>query len=109
MSHQTLDIAANELIIVQQVLETALPKDSKVWVFGSRAKHTTRHNSDLDLAIDIGQPLDTKTRMALQTGFEEAHLPYTVDTVDMQTAEPYFKEIIDQQKQPLPGWGNVPE
>lgn len=106
---QTIDITPHELSIVLQVLKLALPKDSKVWVFGSRAKHSARHNSDLDLAIDAGQPLDNTARMVLQMGFEEAHLPYTVDTVDMQTVEPYFKEIIEQQQKPLPGWGNVPE
>lgn len=101
---QTIDITPRELSIVLSVLKTALPKDSKVWAFGSRAKHSARHNSDLDLAIDAGRPLENSTRMALQMGFEEAHLPYTVDTVDMHTVEPYFKDIIKQQQKPLPGW-----
>lgn len=103
--NQSIEITANELRIVLDVLKTALPPDCNIWVFGSRAKHSTRHNSDLDLAIDTGMPLEAKTRMALQMGFEDAHLPYSVDTVDMQTVEPYFKDIIEQQKQPLPGWG----
>ncbi len=39
---------------------------------------------------------DTITQ--LKIAFQESRLPYTVDVVDLQRVEPYFKTIIDNQK-----------
>ncbi|GGN36673.1 MULTISPECIES: restriction endonuclease subunit S [Marinomonas] len=104
-----LDITEQELAIVQGILQSILPNNSRVWVFGSRAKHTTRHNSDLDLAIEASSALNKTTLMQLASAFEDSHLPYTVDIVDLQQVEAYFKDIIDEQKVSFPLWGKVPE
>jgi type I restriction enzyme S subunit len=104
-----LDITEQELAIVQGILQSILPNNSRVWVFGSRAKHTTRHNSDLDLAIEASSALNKTTLMQLASAFEDSHLPYTVDLVDLQQVEAYFKDIIDEQKVSFPLWGKVPE
>ena len=103
------DVTTQELTIIESILQNSLPVNSQVWVFGSRAKHQAKYNSDLDLAIEAPEPLNSQTRMQLETQFDESYLPYSVDIVDMQTVEPYFKEIIDQQKVLFPFKGNVPE
>lgn len=103
------DVTAQELLEIQQVLQSVLPAEAKVWVFGSRAKHQAKYNSDLDLAIECPQPLTKFQVMKLGTGFDESRLPYKVDIVDMQTVEPYFREIIEQQKVSFPVKSNVPE
>ena len=42
-----IDLSVNQLAIVQKILAKQLPT-TKVWVFGSRIKGTTKPYSDLD-------------------------------------------------------------
>ena len=69
-----------------------------VWVFGSRAKGTTKNASDLDLAIIGEEPLDLRTMGDLQHAFSESNLPFRVDIVDWATINEGFRKIIDEQK-----------
>lgn len=69
---------------------------AKVWVFGSRAKGTATHRSDLDLAIDNGVPLGLPLTAQLRFAFSESKLPYFVDIVDWQTASEEFKTLIQK-------------
>lgn len=103
------DVTTQELAIIRQVLESTLPAHCKVWVFGSRAKNQAKYNSDLDLAIECAEALDKTTLMQLETQFDESRLPYRVDIVDLNKAEPYFKEIVEQQKVKFPFKNNIPE
>ncbi|MBU6426172.1 MAG: nucleotidyltransferase domain-containing protein, partial [Rhodospirillales bacterium] len=73
----------------------------KIWVFGSRAKGTTRRGSDLDLAISAVPPA-AKARLA--EAFENAPLAYKVDIVDLATVSPEFRALIDAHKIALPGF-----
>lgn len=97
-----LDIRPDHLAIVWQVLREHAPADAQFWVFGSRAKWTTKDFSDLDLAIDASRPLTKRELSTLQDAFEESDLPYKVDLVDLQTVSESFKAIIDEHKLPLP-------
>ena len=95
------DIRSNDLKIVQQILADALPKNAKVWVFGSRATWKTKRSSDLDLAIDAGRALTRNENSALADAFDESDLPYKVDVVDMHNVTNTFKAIIERQMLPL--------
>ena len=97
-----IDIRSDHLSIVQEILRVHLPTDAKAWVFGSRAAWTTRHSSDLDLAIEGKKPFGSKVIHALQNEFEDSNLPYTVDIVDINRISSNFKQIIEAQKTPLP-------
>ena len=103
------DVTTQELAIIRQVLESTLPAHCKVWVFGSRAKNQAKYNSDLDLAIECAEALDKTTLMQLETQFDESRLPYRVDIVELNKAEPYFKEIVERQKVKFPFKNNIPE
>ena len=103
------DVTSQELTIIQKMLQSALPAQCKAWVFGSRAKHQAKYNSDFDLAIECSQALDKRTLMKLEEGFEESRLPYRVDVVDMCKVNADFKKIIDGQKVVFPVKANVPE
>lgn len=92
-----IDIRSNDLKIVQQILADALPKNAKVWVFGSRATWKTKRSSDLDLAIDAGRALTRNESSALADAFDESDLPYKVDVVDMHNVSDTFKAIIERQ------------
>lgn len=100
-----IDIAPHELDLVQTILRTGLPDHAaRVWVFGSRAKGTTKRGSDLDLAIDIGAALPFAAKAHLADAFENAPLPFNVDLVDLHAISPEFRALIDAHKLPFPGF-----
>ena len=93
-----VDIAPEHYQIINDILNQHLPTTCTVWAFGSRVNHTAQKFSDLDLALEAGAKLDYSIITQLNRSFEESLLPYKVDVVDLNSVEPYFKEIIDQQK-----------
>ena len=93
-----IDIRADHLEIVQDILSEHLPPDVKVWVFGSRANWTTKDSSDLDLALEGTGKVDRKVKGELMDAFEDSDLPYTVDIVDMNQVSDSFRQIVDVQK-----------
>ena len=96
-----VDIRPDHLEIVQDILREHLPMDVKVWVFGSRARWTTKDSSDLDLAVEGTARLDHKAMSALEMAFEESDLPYIVDVVDLNAVGHPFKQIVEEQRAPL--------
>jgi len=92
------DITAQEFEIVNRILSKNLPKTCQAWVFGSRAKHQTKFNSDLDLALSNKEPIDQTIISKIKDEFTDSDLPYTVDVLDTQSIEPYFQAIIDRYK-----------
>ena len=94
MTDRPIDIRPHDLEIVRTILRKELPPDAKAWVFGSRAKRSTRRSSDLDLAIDAGRKLSREELSALDSAFEELDLPYKVDLVDWTTTGEAFREIV---------------
>ena len=97
-----VDIRPDHLEIVQHILREHLPMNVKVWVFGSRVNWTTKDSSDLDLAVEGSARLDHKAMSALEMAFEESDLPYVVDVVDLNTVGHAFKQIVEEQRAPLP-------
>ena len=97
-----VDIRADHLEIVQDILCTHLPAGFEVWVFGSRANWTTKDSSDLDLAVEGVASLDHGVMVGLEIAFEESNLPYTVDVVDLNAVSPGFKRIVEDQRVLLP-------
>jgi len=96
--NNTIDLNPEHRAIVLSILREHLPTHAKVWVFGSRATGKARRVSDLDLAIDLEQPLPFDTEMALDTAFEDSDLPWTVDIVDMQSIKNGFRENVERDK-----------
>ena len=91
------DIAAQEFKIIKNILESALPANCTVWVFGSRVKNQAKFNSDLDLALDYKNKVALKTLLLLKEAFEESPLPYTVDVLDINDVSEKFQRVIRQQ------------
>ncbi|MBY0280912.1 MAG: nucleotidyltransferase domain-containing protein [Alphaproteobacteria bacterium] len=97
--HKSIDMTPDQAKIVKKILKTILSPESKVWVFGSRAKGKTKPFSDLDLAIDCEQkPLSIETMADLREAFDESELPYKVDIVDINATTPEFLEMINTDK-----------
>ena len=102
--NKSIDIRPVDLKIVQTILSNSLPKDARVYVFGSRALGTTKRSSDLDLAIDLGRVLDRKETTQLVLAFEDSDLPYKVDIIDLHSVDASFKQIIEKDQVALPGF-----
>jgi len=98
-----IDLAPQELALVQEILRAHIP-GARVWAFGSRIKGTTRRGSDLDLAIDAKAPLSLSIKSRLADAFDVAPLPFNVDIVDLKDISPEFRQLVETQKTPLPGF-----
>jgi uncharacterized protein len=92
-----LVLTPEQLSIVKSILKQLTP-DYTVWVFGSRAKGTTKLTADLDLAF-IGKELSLQLESQLREAFAESDLPFKVDIVDWATTSPEFRQIITESKE----------
>jgi len=97
-----LVVAPAHLAIVQQILRAHLPPDAQVFVFGSRAKSTTKTYADLDLLVDIGRRLTLSESADLSEAFSESELPWKVDIIDRHATEDYFLTRIAPDCIPIP-------
>lgn len=91
--NKALEIKPEELEHVKQILKHCIP-EIKVHAFGSRANHTAKPYSDLDLAIMTEQPLTLQQGAMLTEAFEESDLPFKVDIIDWSTISENFRELI---------------
>ncbi|MCU6434201.1 nucleotidyltransferase domain-containing protein [Undibacterium sp. Jales W-56] len=80
--------------IVAAILQKHVP-DKEVWAFGSRATHTEKPYSDLDLAIISDAGLTLSLLAAIEHDFSESDLPFKVDVVDWAAISPAFRGIIE--------------
>ena len=97
-----IDIRADHLRIVQDVLHRLLPAGVKVWVFGSRASWMTKDSSDLDLALEGDIEIPPRILSALEAAFDDSDLPFAVDIVDVKRISERFEQIVAQQRLPFP-------
>ncbi len=77
-------VNAKNFKIIKTVIDRHIPKEYKVFVFGSRAKNTNRKYSDIDLGIKGRKKLDTKKLGMVMADLEASNLPYKVDVVDFK-------------------------
>lgn len=100
MSNSSLDkilqpnITDQQLILVQSILCKFLPKNSEVWIFGSRATEKIKPFSDLDLFIKAPEKISDTLLTQCAFALEESDLPYKVDLLDWAQIKPAFQKII---------------
>ncbi len=88
-----IDLNESDLVLVKKILKKNVPL-AKTMVFGSRIKGNAKPFSDLDIAIDNGQPLDIEILTQLKNDFSDSHLTIKVDIVDWHTIDENFKTVI---------------
>lgn len=76
-----------------RVIKRYLPH-ARVIVFGSRAKGKHRPNSDLDLALDIGEPIGGWIVETLREELDKLPTLVTFDLVDLHKVGEDFKKTI---------------
>lgn len=92
-----IELDANSWVEVCRILGEQAPH-LEVWAFGSRARHTAKRYSDLDLALITETPLPLAVMTDIQSAFEASDLPIRVDLVDWATTSEAFRQIIAQDK-----------
>lgn len=97
-----LDLSVKNKQIVTSILAHHLPKDVKVYVFGSRIHHNkARRYSDLDLVVKAEQALPRPVLFCIEEAFEESILPIRIDLLDWHRISPEFQSNIKDEMQPL--------
>jgi predicted nucleotidyltransferase len=71
--------------------------EAKVILFGSRARGTHRQGSDIDLALNIGEPIKLREMARIRVTLANLPIPLEMDIVDMHNIPIAFKEkIVDE-------------
>lgn len=65
-----------------------------VYLFGSRARGTNTPESDIDIAIDIGQPLAGGVLGNISEEIEESRIPFFVDVLDFHKLDNDMRQTI---------------
>ena len=68
--------------------------EAKVILFGSRARGTNKSGSDIDLALDIGEPIKLREMARTRVTLENLPISLEIDIVDAHNIPDKLKEII---------------
>ena len=90
-----IDITAEQRKIILTLLNLHLP-GTAAWVYGSRAKWTSRPQSDLDLVV-FSTPEQYVRVGALRDALEESNLPFRVDLFVWDDVPETFHEKIEAE------------
>ena len=90
---RAIDITAEERKTVLVLLDRHLP-GTPAWVYGSRAKWSSRPKSDLDLVI-FPTPEQRQRVGDLREAFEESNLPFRVDLFVWDEVPESFRSQIE--------------
>ena len=93
--NQAIDISAGQRKTILGLLRRYLP-NTTTWVYGSRAKWTSRPQSDLDMVV-FAAPEKERQVSDLREAFEESNLPFRVDLFVWDTVPEQFHEQIEAE------------
>lgn len=65
----------------------------KLFIFGSQANRAFLSNSDIDIGVDTGRPIESQIISRLWNKLDDLPTLYTFDIVDFQTVEERFKKV----------------
>jgi len=72
-----------------EIINKHLPT-TKIYLYGSRARGDHAEGSDIDLAIDMGSPIDFTTLGTIKEEIEESTIPLFVDVIDVNVSSSDF-------------------
>ena len=101
---QAIDITTEERKAILALLQRHLPSTG-AWVYGSRAKWTSRSQSDLDLVV-FATPEQWRQIGHLREAFEESSLPFRVDLFVWDEVSESFRNRIEADHVELVKHGN---
>jgi predicted nucleotidyltransferase len=71
---------------------------AKIYLFGSWATGQNRPNSDIDLALDIGEPIDLHELDRIKRTIDNLDIPRKIDVVDIHGVSEDFKRMILKER-----------
>jgi uncharacterized protein len=80
---------------IKQVLRTLLPENMPIYLFGSRARHDHRWNSDYDLWVDGDLP--RALIISIIEHLDESFVPFKVDIVTTPQLKGRFAERVKKE------------
>ncbi len=89
-THPEKDLALARQIVLQGLRDFPV----KVYLFGSRATGRAARTSDIDIAVLPETPLPEGVLAELRDQLEESSIIYTVDLVNLETAEEGLRERV---------------
>ena len=92
---QAIDITGEQQNTILALLERLLP-NTTAWVYGSRAKWTSRPQSDLDFVV-FATPEQARQVSDLREVFEESNLPFRVDLFVWDDVPEQFRKQIEAE------------
>ena len=102
---RNIDITAKQRKTVLALLARHLP-NTTAWVYGSRAKWTSRPQSDLDVVV-FATPEQSVRVGELREAFEDSDLPFRVDLFVWDAVPEKFQERIETDHVVLVGKENL--
>jgi type I restriction enzyme S subunit len=79
-----------------RVIQALIP-EVDIYLFGSRATGQYRPHSDIDIALDAGEPLDRLDVGEVQDMLNASNIPYSFDIVDLHNVGEDLKNDIREQ------------
>jgi uncharacterized protein len=79
--------------IIIKIIKKYIP-ESKIYLFGSRARKTHSEGADIDLAVDTEKQIDFHLIEKIKDEIENKNIPFFVDIVDLQRADENFKSEV---------------
>ena len=82
------------LSIVREIVQKHIdPRETTVFLFGSRAAGKASPHSDIDVGLYEKSPLSALVLSDIAEELEESIVPYKVDVVDFSKVDDNFKKI----------------
>lgn len=92
---QLIDITPDQRITLLSLLSKHIP-ETESWVYGSRARRTSRPGSDLDMVV-FATPEQRPQVGALREALEESSLPFRVDLFVWDEVPECFRQEIRRE------------
>ena len=92
---QAIDLTPSQREKLLSLLSSHLP-NTEVWVYGSRARWTSRQESDFDMAV-FATPAQARGVSALREALEESNLPFRVDLFVWDEVPESFRKQIQRE------------
>lgn len=93
----SLDFRERILEQLKSILDEQLAGEAtRIYLFGSWARHEEKRSSDIDIAVESISPISSTKWNNVIEQIEESTIPYRVDVVDLHKAE---KSLVQQVKE----------
>lgn len=80
--------------LIKEIISKHLDLEKcSVFIFGSRARGTSRKFSDVDIGIESSEGISDSTLIKIEEDLENSDLPFTVDVVDFSKVSDKFKKF----------------